>query len=70
MCSGLYGLLLVVVCVAFLSAELATNQIPLHYFEVRDRDRERENANPQQGCSRSIDLGGKDQDHLIELDLL
>ena len=23
-----------------------------------------------QGCSRSIDLGGKDQDHLIELDLL
>ena len=24
----------------------------------------------RQGCSRSIDLGGKDQDHLIELDLL
>ena len=24
----------------------------------------------EQGCSRSIDLGGKDQDHLIELDLL
>ena len=24
----------------------------------------------KQGCSRSIDLGGKDQDHLIELDLL
>ena len=46
-CSGLYGLLLVVVCVAFLSAELATNQIPLHYFEVRDRQRE-ENANTQQ----------------------
>ena len=23
----------------------------------------------QQGCSRSIDLGGKDHDHLIELDL-
>ena len=38
-CSGLYGLLLVVVCVAFLSAELATNQIPLHYFEVSDRQR-------------------------------
>ena len=29
-----------------------------------------EEGSYEQGCSRSIDLGGKDQDHLIELDLL
>jgi hypothetical protein len=29
-------LLLVVTCVAFLASEVATNSVPLHYFEVRN----------------------------------
>ena len=33
-CSLLYGILLVVVCVVFLTAELVTDSVPLHYFEV------------------------------------
>ena len=32
--SGLYGLFLVVVCIAFLASEVATHSVPLHYFEV------------------------------------
>jgi hypothetical protein len=31
--SGLYGLFLVVVCIAFLASEVATHSVPLHYFE-------------------------------------
>ncbi len=34
MCSGLYGILLVVICATLLTAEIATHHIPLHYFEV------------------------------------
>ena len=33
-CSALYCLLLVVTCVSFLSSEVVTNSVPLHYFEV------------------------------------
>lgn len=33
-CSGLYGLFLFVVCIAFLAAEISTHSVPLHYFEV------------------------------------
>jgi len=33
-CSALYSLLLVTVCMAFLVSEIATNSVPLHYFEV------------------------------------
>ena len=32
--SGLYGLFLFVVCIAFLASEIATHSVPLHYFEV------------------------------------
>lgn len=35
-CSGLYGLFLVVVCIAFLASEVATHGVPLHYFEVNN----------------------------------
>jgi hypothetical protein len=33
-CSALYCLLLVVTCVSFLTSEVVTNSVPLHYFEV------------------------------------
>ncbi|TRY73432.1 hypothetical protein TCAL_01516 [Tigriopus californicus] len=32
-CSGLYALLLIVICATFLTSEIATHSIPLHYFE-------------------------------------
>ena len=36
-CSGLYAILLVVICATLLAAEIATNHVPLHYFEVREK---------------------------------
>lgn len=33
-CSGLYCLILVVGCLVFLTSEIVTHHVPLHYFEV------------------------------------
>ncbi|XP_040571544.1 uncharacterized protein [Lepeophtheirus salmonis] len=32
-CSGLYGTFVIITCIAFLSAEISTLSVPLHYFE-------------------------------------
>ena len=35
-CSGLYCLILVVGCLVFLTSEIVTHHVPLHYFEVSE----------------------------------
>ncbi len=33
-CSALYAFLIIVICIAFLTSEVVTDNSPLHYYEV------------------------------------